>query len=190
MTKQQARVNLSPSVQSAKVAIATTITGKTDIPTDLWLEHIAEIEAAIACIRTGDLSDLEASLYSQIKALEKQFFKFSELAAQLYPLNPSAGERAFNMALKAQKQCRQAISTLAEMKNPKRATFIRKQQNNLLLQPDQAQPMQADGQMRSLNPSQQQEAQFNAEMDTRSEGETIPIDPPVAAVAAQHRTHN
>lgn len=190
MTKEQARVNLSPSIQSAKVAIATATPGKTDIPTDLWLEHIEEIESAIARIRTGDLSDLEASLYSQIKALEKQFFKFSELAAQLYPLNPAAGERAFNMALKAQKQCRQTIATLNELKNPKRATFIKKQQNLLMAQHDQAQPTQHNAQMRSLNPSQQQEVDFNAQMDTRGEREAVPVDPQVEAVAAQHRAAN
>ncbi|HHZ64023.1 MAG TPA: hypothetical protein EYN67_05445 [Flavobacteriales bacterium] len=79
----------------------------------------------------GDMKRVEAMLLDQSHVLQEIFSKYAlkmgdaEYTSQL--------EVYAKIALKAQNQCRQTLGTLGELKNPKRATFI-KQQNNAVNQ--------------------------------------------------------
>lgn len=79
----------------------------------------------------GDMSRVEAMLLDQAHTLQAIF--------ALYTMNLSKVEITDHLelysriALKAQNQCRQTIATLGELRNPRRATFV-KQQNNAVNQ--------------------------------------------------------
>jgi len=78
-------------------------------------------------IAKGDFTEVESQLITQAVALNRIFEVFTQkLAHEKYP----ESQRIFGqLALKAQSQARKTLITLVELKNPKRLTFI-KQQNN------------------------------------------------------------
>jgi len=46
--------------------------------------------------------------------------------------NPEKAD-TLHLALRAQNECRRSIATLNELRNPKKTVFIKKQQNNLVV---------------------------------------------------------
>ena len=82
-------------------------------------------------LSAGDLGRLEAMLTTKAHVLDSIFNKYIGVAAHSEQLNQF--QCFAGIALKAQNQCRQTISVLGELKNPKRSTFI-KQQNNAVNQ--------------------------------------------------------
>lgn len=85
-----------------------------------------ELKAATAKVQGGDLSDQEAMLAAQATSLDN-IFNF--LAQRAYNNITSgylhAGDTLLRLALKAQSQARTTVESLAEIKFPKSATFIR-----------------------------------------------------------------
>lgn len=123
-------------------------------------DNLSEIEAQIEAIKSGDMSQLEAILYSQVLTLNAMFADSLTCSAKVRAIAKGSASLALaddlaHLALRAQDGCRKTISTLAEMKNPKKAVFIKRQQNLMVAG-------QTD------NPHQLSEAYGSEEMDTRT----------------------
>ena len=156
---------------------------------DKGLEHIMSETLELANVIKGhreqiagdNLSQVEAVLSAQIQVLQASFIRFMSLAAVA---KTDAGAQKFtDIALRCQNQCRKAIATLNEMKNPKRsATFIKNQQNLLKVEESQVRT--------TIQQSDTEEFSAHAQMDARSQGEAAASCAEIATVEAQHRaTH-
>lgn len=74
-------------------------------------------------MKAGDLGTLERLLYAQAISLDTIFTSLARRAAVQDHL--SQYQAHLTLALKAQAQCRATVEALAEIKNPKAATFVR-----------------------------------------------------------------
>ncbi len=81
----------------------------------------------IGRIKTGDMSDVEATLIAQAVTLNAVFNELARRAALNMGAHLTATETYLRLAFKAQAQCRSTLETLAEVKNPRQATFVRQQ---------------------------------------------------------------
>lgn len=90
-----------------------------------------DIKKNINPIQHGDTAQIASILYGQTLALDDFFNRMMIKAAAAKEL-PYV-QIVVSLALKAQNQCRTTLATLAEIKSPRRATFI-KQQNNAVTQ--------------------------------------------------------
>jgi hypothetical protein len=77
----------------------------------------------------NDLSELTNMLVTQAYVLQNLFSKMVGMATRC---NGEDISKFVDTALKTQKQCRATIQAIAEIKNPKRATFIKQQTNQAL----------------------------------------------------------
>lgn len=91
-------------------------------------DSIDVMRTKIDRVKEGDLSDVEATLTAQAATLDIVFNELARRAALNMGEHLGATETYLRMALKAQAQCRATLETLAEVKYPKAATFV-KQQN-------------------------------------------------------------
>ena len=78
-------------------------------------------------IAKGDCSEIESHLINQAIAIQRIFEIYTQrmINEKYFVAQGTYGQ----IALKAQNQSRKTLSTIAELKNPKKLTFI-KQQNN------------------------------------------------------------
>lgn len=74
-------------------------------------------------IQAGNLKTPEAMLYGQAATLQTVFTALLRRAANADKIPQF--QSAMSMALKAQAQCRATLEALAEIKNPRAATFVR-----------------------------------------------------------------
>lgn len=79
----------------------------------------------------GSTEKIESMLMNQAYTLECLFHKMASKAARADYI-PNM-QTYFDIAMKAQKQCRQTLSALVDIKHPRRAMFV-KQQNNAINQ--------------------------------------------------------
>jgi hypothetical protein len=104
------------------------------------LAALPELLKQVEGLKAGDLSQIEAMLFSQATATQAIFnhlASFSSVLLQGPTANAKSAEKAIalmQLALKAQNQSRQTLTALAEIKNPKRAVFVKKQLNLLQLE--------------------------------------------------------
>jgi hypothetical protein len=89
---------------------------------------VKEMKTQFATLRQGDTKRLEAMLLAQAHSLQAMFTHYAEKMTHAEYLNQLKVNGA--LALKAQNQCRQTLQVLAEIKNPKRATFIKNHATN------------------------------------------------------------
>jgi hypothetical protein len=123
--RQIAELGLSPLTGSA----ATSVRFARGSFGDLSLtDSIDVMQKKISRVNAGDLSGVEATLTAQAAALDVIFNELARRAALNMGEHMSATETYLRMAFKAQAQCRATLETLAEVKYPKAATFV-KQQN-------------------------------------------------------------
>ena len=121
--KQMAEIVTRPSINSAAVmAVFNAPFGDLETP-----EVEKEIRNQIAAIKAGDMSNVEAMLYGQAIALQTIFVAQSR-RAQVQDRLP-VFQAHFNLALRAQAQCRSTLEALAELKAPRATTFVRQQNN-------------------------------------------------------------
>jgi hypothetical protein len=123
--RQIAELALSPVVTNTNTAtlfISGTF-GKLSLT-----ESIDVMQIKVDKVKAGDLSDVEATLTAQAETLNSIFNELAARASLNIGTNLNATEIYLRMAFKAQTQCRSTIETLAEVKYPKAATFV-KQQN-------------------------------------------------------------
>ena len=82
-------------------------------------------------IRNGNINEIEQMLMMQAKTLDYVFYDSLTRLVDHDQINQI--ECIANVALRAQNQSRKTLAVLAELKNPRRTTFI-KQQNNAVTQ--------------------------------------------------------
>ncbi|MDO9333213.1 MAG: hypothetical protein Q7T57_01655 [Dehalococcoidales bacterium] len=122
-----AMVGLSTIYANANTAMAFT-RGTFDADEKMNTLAFSDVlEEKVNNVKSGDLSDMEATLVSQAVALDAIFNELAKRAANGILHLPTC-EMFLRLAMKAQSQCRATIETLAEVKQPKSATFV-KQQN-------------------------------------------------------------
>lgn len=82
-------------------------------------------------VNDGNLKEVEQMLVTQAKTLDYIFYDALKQLADVNMINQI--EVFSNIAFRAQSQCRKTLATLAELKHPRRVTFV-KQQNNAINQ--------------------------------------------------------
>lgn len=164
--------DLSPSAGASHAMAFIRSHGKGEVNTSL---RLGEILKQAEVIKGGDMSSVEEMLYSQSLTLQSLFNQMTAIGSSL--LSTSAGEdraiAVFELALKAQNQCRQTLQALNELKNPKKpAQFVKTQLNQL-----------------RIDSPQQIERSNYAPLDIGSESEAGSTHPAVEALDRQHRSH-
>ncbi len=119
-----AELGLSPVV--ANTITARTFGKGTFGELDLG-ESIEVMREKTGKVKAGDLSEVEETLSAQAAALDAIFNELARRAALNLGEYLPATETYLRLALKAQAQCRATLETLAEVKFPKAATFVRQQ---------------------------------------------------------------
>jgi hypothetical protein len=84
------------------------------------------IAMQLAAIQVDDLQYIEQLLYSQALSLDAVFNNMLRRTAYSQQIDQT--QIFCQIALKAQNECRRTLATLAEIRNPRKSTFI-KQQN-------------------------------------------------------------
>lgn len=90
---------------------------------------VTELSESFVRVKNDNFLEVEAMLLSQAHTLNVFFHHALSQASQMSALNQI--QTFSDLAMKAQNNCRKTLLALAEIKNPKRATFI-KQQNNAI----------------------------------------------------------
>jgi len=177
------RSYLTPSQSSANAILALTREveigeGIKGFDFDTLVSKLVEQNNAVF---EGDLRRVEAMLLDQSHVLQSLFVFFTQKMAHAKYMDSL--ETYSRIALKAQNQCRQTLATLVELKNPKRATFI-KQQNNAVNQQIN----------RSENPKNSEHSANkileeipSERLDTRTPQAAIGVNQEVEAMGENHR---
>ena len=161
--------------------------GENDFGEDIELDFKAATETMKNIsdkVSSGDLSNLEEMLTCQAYSLQTLYMTMASKISGT--TNPDHIDLFARFALKAQNQCRSTVATLSEMKNPKRATFI-KQQNNAVNQ-----QINQDENSKNLDkPANELLEKTNGErLDTGATSKTISNDDAIAALDEINRTKN
>jgi hypothetical protein len=132
-------------------------------------------------VSSGDLKEIEHMLMTQAKTLDYLFYDAIGKLTDLNMINQI--EVFINIAFRAQTQCRKTLAVLAELKHPRRTTFI-KQQNNAITQ-------QVNNEVKS-NPKNFEnsekianellEVKHEQRLDTRTAPSSITTDPAMATM--------
>jgi hypothetical protein len=142
----------------------------------------AELEGRCVSLINGDMSRVEAMLMGQAHSLQaiSAFFAYKMANAEYMSTLEEYARLSFN----AQNQCRQTLATLVELKNPKRATFI-KQQNNAVNQ----QINQRENPKNTEYPANKILEEIPSErLDPRTPQAAIGVNQEVEAMGENHRT--
>ncbi len=121
--KVLAQIVSSPSLNAARIQLAFNPNQGLDL-----VASIDEMKEQVSKLKNGDTLRIESILLTQAHSLQTIFTSYALKMANSEYLNQLKVNGA--LALKAQSQCRQTLMVLAEMKNPKRATFINNQATN------------------------------------------------------------
>ena len=184
--RRTAKLGLSPIVVGTLTAtkFAKGAIGEIDIT-----EAVAVTRERINKVKSGDMADVEATLMAQAMTLDSIFNEMARRSALNMGEHLAATETYLKMALKAQSQCRATLETLAEVKAPKSATFIK--QANIAHQQQvnnggaASRGNQPSSHGKNINPSNELlEAHHGERLDTRAQGKTGGADPHLEAVGA------
>lgn len=130
-------------------------------------------------VNSGNLNEIEQMLMTQAKSLDYIFYDAMSKLADLNMINQI--ETFVSIALRAQSQCRKTLATLAEIKHPKRTTFI--QQQNNAVQVNQL------NSKNSKNFANEMISEVNLEkMDTRSASTSVRTYPKTEAMVICDRS--
>lgn len=167
---------------------------------ELDLTHSLDVmRERIDKVNNGDMSEIEATLTAQATTLDAIFNELARRAAINMGQHLGATESYLRLAFKAQTQSRATMETLAEIKYPKSATFV-KQQNNAYQQQvnngdvgnsasSTRTGAHAHGKSNNFTNELLSEA-ANEEMDSRRTGATIGANPEMETVGAINRSKN
>lgn len=159
--------------------------GALDLP-----ESISVMSEKIAKVKAGDMSDVEATLIAQAVTLDTVFNELAKRAALNMGEHLTATETYLRLAFKAQAQCRSTLETLAEIKSPRHAIFVRQQNiaNQQQVNNDVAAGTRTAAHGKSSNQSNNEllEAQHGERMDARAQGKAGGTDPHLEAVGVLH----
>ena len=101
---------------------------------------IQALHEQIKAVKDGDLNRVEAMLVTQAHTLDAIFNELAQRAAANMGEYMNATDLYLRLALKAQSQCRATLETLAEIKFPKSATFVRQQNVGINQQVNNSEP--------------------------------------------------
>lgn len=175
-----ARTLMAPSTQAA--ATIRTLE-RSDYEIDGF---IAELQAQIAAVHSGDMDRAEAILIAQAHTLDDLFNVLARRAALNIGEYLGAAETYFRLALKAQSQCRATLETLSNVKNP---PIVYARQANVTTGPQQVN----NGIPARENETEQSkllETQHGEWLDTGAAGASGGIDSDLEAVGAVDRAKN
>jgi len=137
-------------------------------------------------VKSGNLSNLEEMLTCQAYSLQTLFMTMLSKASGT--TNADHIELLSKIALKSQNQCRATIATLSEMKNPKRAMFVKQLNQASQMQVNNVSDTQPEIQKKNINPANELlEQQHGERLDTRTTGETISNDEAIKTVEEINR---
>jgi len=157
------------------------IEGLTGLDVSTLRKELAKQHEALA---SGDMSRIENMLLDQAHTLQSIFMHFLHRLPQTEYLSQS--ETYSRLALKSQNQCRQTLATLGELKNPRRATFIKQQNNAVNQQIDNGEKPK-----KIINDTNEKlEAIPNEWLDTREKEETVRDDSEVETLGKDKRSSN
>lgn len=121
-----------PNVAIAKVRLHPAVSAGETIRTfeKSLMEHpfdslVTELSRHVVDIHDGKMSRPETMLIMQAHSLDAIFNRLAQRAGANFGTNTDLAEKYLRMALKAQSQCRSTLESLAEIKTPKSATFIK-----------------------------------------------------------------
>ena len=180
---------LSPAMANASTAVDFT---KAIFPGISLQECIEVLEADIKAVNGGDLDKLEGLLTAQAEALNAMFNNFAKKAAHAELLPHLEGY--CRLALKAQSQCRTTVETIAEIKFPRSATFIKQaniagQQQVNNGQAGIESSTRTGAPEKTINPTNELiSEQASATLDTAGAGAASLLDSGLEAVGAVNRT--
>ena len=180
-SEEEAKQVVAQVVAGPFVGAATLIAsfnGKHDYlsVTDLATELAAQCDA----VQSGDLDRIEAMLLSQAHALQGIFTHCAWRMSKVELLNQHQSYGL--LALKAQNQCRATLATLAEIKNPNRATFIKNSATNQQINVGAPAPKISEDPANELL-----EAKSHERRDTATQSPAITANQPMETVGALHR---
>ena len=138
-----------------------------------------------ALIMDGDLSIAEALLIDQSLVLQSIFSNCTSRMVNSKYL--SQIEAYGKIALRAQNQCQRTLKTLLEYKNPKRATFIKQQNNAVNQQINEGDPKEISE--KKVNPANKLlEENHEARLDTGKTQETVRVNSELETLGELDRT--
>ena len=122
-TEPQVRKVTQATVAVSALGSAATSMEKWSFVTTTAEDLIDELHSQTERLKTGDMSKVEEMLYCQAVTLQTVFTRTLQHAIT----NESAKHQnmMLTLAFKAQAQCRTTLETLANIKNPRAATFVR-----------------------------------------------------------------
>lgn len=141
---------------------------------------VEELAAQCIAVKSGDLSRIEAMLLSQAHALQAIFTNCAWRMSNAEYLSQQQSHGL--LALKAQNQCRATLATLAEIKNPNRATFIKNTATNQQINVGAPAPKISDDPANELL-----EAKPHERLDTATQSPASTADQKMETVGALHR---
>lgn len=178
MDKEQKflKINIDP-IENAVDTIATLNVAACFNMNDLKIDCLAldkKFKEHTEAIQSGDLKQIEAALYSHAIILQDYFSRTLKIASVATQFNhiKLLGE----LALKAQNQCRVTLATLADIKHPKRTTFIKQQNNAINQQVNNSQQLENSQNFSSVKNELLKEQHYET-LDSKRTSETIQPNP-------------
>ena len=141
-----------------------------------------ELKKKTDALANDKLSNAEMLLLSQAQTLNAIFNQFLTRMTRAEYL--SQIENYSRIALKAQNQCRQTLATLGELKHPRRATFIRQQNNAVNQQINQSGSAEQNSKNSDKLETELLEQKTHERLDFGAPQKTSRTDPEVAAMGA------
>ena len=158
---------------------------------DVKLDHvISKLEESAKAVKAKNLEEFEELLTSQAIVLNTMFGELSRRSAANMGEYIDASQRYFNMALKAQNQCRLTLETLSAIKNP---PVIYAKQANIANGPQQVNNGVATASHAGetgIQPNKQLETTNERPLDAGTPRETIGSHKAMATVGKSDRTTN
>ncbi len=152
---------------------------------NLSITHCAEVlRDEVAKVQRGDLSQVDAMLFGQAKALSAVFHGCLAKAGANLGSHLDATETYMRLALKAQSQCRTTLEALIEAKNPRSVAFVK--QANIA---NGHQQVNNGGARETATPPNELQGDFHV-VDAGTEAARIGVDAPAPAVAAINGSKN
>jgi hypothetical protein len=131
-------------------------------------------------INKGNISEIEEMLITQAKTLDFLFYDAINKLVHLDMINQI--EVFSNIAFRAQAQCRKTLATLAEIKHPKRTTFIHKQNNAIQIN-NAVKSSLRKNEISSEVANELLEVKDEQRLDTRTTASPITVDSTMETVA-------
>jgi hypothetical protein len=147
-------------------------------------------------VKAGSMGRAESILINQANTLDVIFNTLAQRAGSNVGSYTDVAEKYLRMALKAQSQCRTTLETLAEIKSPRSATFIKQaniaeqQQVNNGPTVNGASPLHAHETKTENQSNELLEVHHGERMDSGAAGAAIGTDPQLETVGKIDRTAN